>query len=57
MVRGTIAADVRATCIAEEKEFYKKLHPKSEKLFKKIDENYIKPFLIFNYLDRKEDIK
>lgn len=48
---------IRATFIAEDIDEYKKLHPKSEKLFKKIDEEWLKPLLIYNYKERKEDIK
>lgn len=35
---------------------YKKLEHKSEKFFKGFDEKYIKPFLIYNYNERKADI-
>lgn len=54
MIRDTF---IRETVIAEDLDEYKRLHPKSEKRFKLIDENYVKPFLIYNYLERKDDIK
>jgi sodium/hydrogen exchanger 8 len=36
---------------------YKKFDSKSNKFFQRLDENYLKPFLIYNYEERKEDIK
>ena len=47
---------MRKTFIQENTSAYKKLNHKSEKLFKTIDENYIKPMLIYNYIERKNDI-
>ncbi|CAD8054260.1 unnamed protein product [Paramecium primaurelia] len=47
---------IRQTFIQEDLTDYKKLKHKSEKFFKGFDEKYIKPFLIYNYIERKADI-
>lgn len=35
---------------------YKKFRSKTQKKFSDMDENYLKPFLIYNYKERKENI-
>lgn len=50
-------SNLRATFIQGDIDEYKKVNPKSEKLFKRLDEEFLKPFLIYNYKERKEDIK
>ncbi|CAK72458.1 unnamed protein product (macronuclear) [Paramecium tetraurelia] len=48
---------IRQTFIQEDLAAYKKLKNKSEKFFKGFDEKYIKPFLIYKYNQRKDDIR
>ncbi|CAK71373.1 unnamed protein product (macronuclear) [Paramecium tetraurelia] len=48
---------IRQTFIQEDQVDYKKLKHKSEKFFKGFDEKYIKPFLIYQYNERKADIQ
>ncbi|CAD8051472.1 unnamed protein product [Paramecium sonneborni] len=55
-VQSTQSQAIRQTFIQEDVTNYKRIEHKSEKFFKNFDENYVKPFLIYNYNQRKADI-
>jgi hypothetical protein len=42
--------------LAGESERSKKYRSKLQKLVRRLDENYVKPFFIFDYANRKKDI-
>ncbi|CAD8191995.1 unnamed protein product [Paramecium pentaurelia] len=49
-------SNLKQTFIREDIKAYESAIQNKQKWFKKFDENYIKPFLIYNYLERKQDI-
>ncbi|CAK87874.1 unnamed protein product (macronuclear) [Paramecium tetraurelia] len=51
-----IKSNLKQTFIREDIKAYESATQNKQKWFKNIDENYIKPFLIYNYLERKQDI-
>ncbi|CAD8172043.1 unnamed protein product [Paramecium octaurelia] len=51
-----IKSNLKQTFIREDIQAYENATQNTQSRFKKFDENYIKPFLIYNYLERKQDI-
>ncbi|CAD8096956.1 unnamed protein product [Paramecium sonneborni] len=49
-------SNLKQTFIREDKKAYENATQNKSKWFKNFDENYIKPFLIYNYVNRKQDI-
>jgi sodium/hydrogen exchanger-like protein 6/7/sodium/hydrogen exchanger 8 len=51
------ADDLKNSLLDEEIKEYKKFNSKSQRFFQNFDEKYLKPFLIYDYENRKEEIK